>query len=493
MELNESRIKLKAERLYEQYRDKIDDCVTEYNKRHVKSFSRFDAYALGRMLENYETWIQMMPEDVVRDNLGRVLPIAMDIISAAYATSIMSVISSIQPIDDEVGIIFFKRLTAGTTRQGVTAGDQLFNEFGYRDWNKDGAYASNFIKRETYGDLAGGHGGAPDLTDATYTKTVAHVPILRRTVLLEILDLTTGVVLRTAIDDGGGTNMSNLGNLFGKDIAGTVNYANGQVIFALSSATDPSTPAAPVIKAGDLVKISYETDIELLANIPKISWETVHTEVKARTYLLEGDWGVLTEYALQKRFGRAMDEEIASDLVSEINAEVTTSAIQEIVASVTTNVDWDATPPEGTSAFEHKLSFYDAIEAASTMIADTAGRGTVNYLMASGTGLVTLATQPGFKKVATGAAIGPQVYGILNDTITVIRVPGTDVVSPTTIYAGYRGGNWFESAVVYAPYLPLFVTDTATVTSSLRRARGVAHAAGVKVVAPAFLTKITLT
>jgi len=471
MELQESRIKFQAERLYEAYRDKIDDCVTEYNRRHVKQFSRFDAYALGRMLENYETWLQMMPEDVVRDNLGRVLPIAMDIISAAYATSIMSVISSVQPIDDEVGIVFFKRMTAGSTRQGITAGDELLGEHGYRQWGSRGSYASNYIRREAFCWLPDAGAGVPELTDGTYTKTLSYTPILRRTVTLEILDqsVTGNPVLRTAIDDGGGSNNDNIGNLYGTGITGTVNYSNGQVIFALTTTTSLTGGGTGT---GDLVKISYETDIELLANIPKISWETVSTEVKARTYMLEGDWGVLTEYALQKRFGRAMDEEIASDLVSEINAEVTTAAILEIVNTCPTSVDWDATPPEGTSAFEHKLSFYDAIEAASTMIADTAGRGTVNYLMAAGSGLVTIATQPGFRKVATGSAIGPQVYGILNDTITVIRVPGTDVISPTSIYAGYRGGNWFESAVVYAPYLPLFVTDTATVTSSLRRAKG---------------------
>lgn len=480
MELNEARIQFQAERLYEQYRHKIDECVVEYNRRHVKPFSKFDAYALGRMLENYDTWLQMMPEDIVRDNLGRVIPIAMDIISAAYATSIMSVISSIQPIDDEVGIIFFKRMTAGSTRQGVTAGDELLGEYGYRDWSKNGSYASNYITREAFCTLAN-DGGSVATTDATYTKAaVSYVPILKRTLTLEILDasVTGNPVLRTAVDDG-------MGNLYGAGISGTVTYLTGEVTFVLTTTT--------LLAVGDLVKLSYETDIELLANIPKISWETAHTEVKARTYMLEGDWGVLTEYALQKRFGRAMDEEVASDLVSEINAEVTTSAIQQVVANCPNSVDWDATPPEGTSSFEHKLSFYDAIEAASTKIADTAGRGTVNYLMAAGSGLTTIATQPGFKKVATGSAIGPQVYGILNDTITVIRVPGTNVVSPSKIYAGYRGSNWFESAVVYAPYLPLFVTDTATVTSSLRRAKGVAHAAGVKVVAPSFLTCINIT
>ena len=472
MELNEARIKFQAERLYEQYKGKIDECVTEYNKRHVKSFSRFDAYALGRMLENYETWLQMMPEDIVRDNLGRVIPIAMDIISAAYATSIMSVISSIQPIDDEVGIIFFKKMTAGSTRQGITAGDELLGEFGYRDWATRASYASNYINKASFCLLHDSGAGVPSATHANYTKTVAYVPILKRTMTLEILDesATDNPVVRRAVDDGEG-------HIVGTGIAGEVDYLTGEVTFELLNVTDL---VGGTTGTGDIVVISYETDIELLANIPKISWETAHTEVKARTYMLEGDWGVLTEYALQKRFGRAMDEEIASDLVSEINAEVTTSAIMEVVAQCPTSVDWDATPPEGTSSFEHKLSFYDAIEAASTKIADTAGRGTVNYLMAAGSGLTTIATQPGFRKVATGSAIGPQVYGILNDTITVIRVPGTTVVAPNKIYAGYRGANWFESAVVYAPYLPLFVTDTATVTSSLRRAKGVAHAGALR-------------
>ena len=303
MELNEARIKFQAERLYEQYKGKIDECVTEYNKRHVKSFSRFDAYALGRMLENYETWLQMMPEDIVRDNLGRVIPIAMDIISAAYATSIMSVISSIQPIDDEVGIIFFKKMTAGSTRQGITAGDELLGEFGYRDWATRASYASNYINKASFCLLHDSGAGVPSATHANYTKTVAYVPILKRTMTLEILDesATDNPVVRRAVDDGEG-------HIVGTGIAGEVDYLTGEVTFELLNVTDL---VGGTTGTGDIVVISYETDIELLANIPKISWETVSTEVKARTYMLEGDWGVLTEYALQKRFGRAMDEEIA--------------------------------------------------------------------------------------------------------------------------------------------------------------------------------------
>jgi hypothetical protein len=472
-DVHESRIAIQSERLYEVYREKIDEAVPVFNSKHIRKFNKFDAYALGKCLENFETWRRMMPESVVMDNLGRVLPVALDLISAAYSTSIMSVIASTQPIDELVGVIFYKKMVAAQARQGVNAGDVLLSEFGQRDWANRADYASNQITAEQKGTLASTTVPiAPTLTDAAYK------PVLMRTLELSVVNATTGAVKIAAIDDG-------KGNIYGPNLIGTVNYNTGELAITITDNTGLATT--------DKVVISYQTDIEIATNIPKVSWQTVDDTIRARTFMLEGNWGMVTEFALQKRFGRAMDEEVATDLVSEINAEVATAAIKSIVAACPTSVDWNDTPPAGTSAYEHKLSFIDAIEAASTKIADTAGRGTVNYMLAAGSGLVHIATQPGFKKVATGNAMGPQVYGILNDTITVVKVPGTDIIPADKIYAGYRGTNWFEAAVVYSPYLPLFITDTVAIDSALRRARGVAHAAGIKVVAPVFTTAINIT
>lgn len=479
--IHESRIAVQAERLYESYRDKIDEVMPIYNNRHLRQFSKFDAYALGKMLENFETWRKAMPESIVMDNLGRVLPIALDLISAAYSTSIMPVIASTQPIDELVGVIFYKKMVAGSARPGVQAGDTLFSEFGQRDWNGLSGFSQNQINSEAL----------TTLTDdgslvTTYTGIgTNYTPVIQRTVEIHILDEseTGDPIIRTAIDDGNGI-------IYGQGIYGTIVYSSGAITLEITDGTDLVGGGSGT---GDRVVISYQTDIELAANIPKVSWQTVDDTIRARTFMLEGNWGLVTEFALQKRFGRAMDEEVATDLVSEINAEVATTAIQQVVASCPNYIEWDSTPPAGTSSYEHKLSFINAIEAASIKIANTAGRGTVNYMLASGTGLVQVATQPGFKKVATGNAMGPQVYGILNDSITVIRVPGTDIIPANKIYCGYRGANWFEAACVYSPYLPLFITDTVAIESSLRRARGVAHAAGIKVVAPVFTTCINIT
>jgi hypothetical protein len=479
------KIERKAEYLYENYRDKIDSVVNLFDRRNVRQFSRYDAYALGQMLENFQTWYDYIPESIAQDNLGKVLPVALDLISASYATSIMPTIASIQPIEDKVGVIFYKKMLAGQDRQGVHKGDVLLDQFGKRNWLANADYASDKVYRETFCTLPDGGGGLPPETNGVYSKTLAYHPALARTVTLEVFDESEidNPVCRKAIDDGEG-------NLYGPGIQGTINYTTGEVSFKIYDNTGLVGGASGT---GDYVKISYNNDIEQLDNIPKISWQTVHDTIEAIIFMLAGDWGIVTEYALQKRFGRTMDEEVAADLVSEINAEVATSAIREIVRNCPNFIDWSATPPVGTSAYEHKLSFIDAIETASTKIHDTAGRGTVNYMLASSTGLVYLATQPGFRKVATGTAMGPQVYGFLNDNITIIKVPGVDLVAPNTIYCGYRGMNWFEAAVVYSPYLPLFVTDTVAIGSALRRERGVAHSAGIKVVAPVFTTKINIT
>lgn len=456
----------KTDRLYEKFRGPIDNVARAFSSRQGRTMNQFDVYALGKMLENYQSYIRMIPETVSQNYLGRVLPTAMDIIAASYVTSIMPAISSVQPMDELVGVIFYKT--------NYVDGSQSFSPFGQRNWGSD-QFASDFVQNELLGTLAAGSGSI--YLDCS--GTLAKHGCRKGTLIVKIMHGTT--LLVTGVSDSDG-------NVYGPNgLTGSYNPDNGNVTVELLH--DEAVGAT----IGDSVYCTYNFDFEAnITNIPKATFRFTDKTVRARIYMLEGQWGLITEYTLQKRFGRAMDVEVANDLRAELNAEVASAAIVALYQNLVGEVTYPKTPAPGTSAYEHRMMFRDCINNTTNQIITNIGKGRVSYIIAGGNLFTVLASQPGFKFFETGSEIGPHVAGQLDD-ITIIRAVSNNLVPADEGIAGYRGANWFESGVVYAPYLPLFITGTVQIGSAFQQAMGAAHAAAIEMVVPEFTTKIRLT
>jgi len=469
--LYEMKVTRELERIHEKYKGPIRNVRSVFRNYQGRSMTVFDEYAMGKMLENYSAYLRMIPEAVSQTTLGRVLPTAIDIISAAYVTSIMPAISSIQPMDELVGVVFFK-----TNKVGANT---TFGPTGQRTWAAGDQYSSDYVEGEVVGTLAAGSGGAY----LQCSGVLANTSIRPGSVIVKIQDVSaSNAVLLTGLSDSNGY-------IFGPHgLTGQVNHTTGAITVEITH--DEEIGAV----AGDRIAVWYNKDFEAnAANIPKLSFVLTDTTVRARIFMLEGQWGLVTDFTLQKRFGRAMDVEVSNDLKAEINAEVGSAAIQNMMGKVTTNVNHQTSSlPANTSAYEHRMMFRDAITNASTSIFNTAGKGRVSYMICGSTIYTVVANQPGFKALSTGNEIGPHVAGMLDD-ITIIKAPGTSLVGANVALCGYRGANWFESGVVYAPYLPLFVTGTVNIGSALQNAQGAAHAAAIETVVPEFLCTITLT
>lgn len=456
----------KTDTLYEKYRGQIDNVANVFKARQGRSMNQFDVYALGKMMENYNSYIRMIPETVSQNFLGRVLPTAMDIIAASYVTSIMPAISSVQPMDELVGVIFFK-----TNYVGV---NQTFDPFGKRNWGVD-QFASDFVQDELLGTLGAGSGSIYLDCSGTLGKKGCR----KGSLIVKIMHGTN--LLVTGVSDSDG-------NVYGPNgLTGSYNPDNGNITVEL---LHEEVVGAQV---GDRVLLTYNFDFEAdITSIPKATFRFTDKTVRARIYMLEGQWGLITEYTLQKRFGRAMDVEVANDLRAELNAEVASAAITTIYQNLVGEVTYSRLPSVGgTSAYEHRMMFRDCINNSTNKIIENVGKGRVSYIIAGGELFTIIASQPGFKFFETGSEIGPHVAGQLDD-ITIIRAVSNNLVPAGEGIAGYRGANWFESGVVYAPYLPLFITGTVQIGSAFQQAMGAAHAAAIEMVVPAFTTKIRL-
>lgn len=456
----ESKVDKQSERLYETYRKQMDLFEKSPVAKIRGGLTPYDVYALGKMLESYELYQAICEEEGSLNQLGKIPDIAFDVITVAYGTSIVPIVASIQPIEEERGSVYFKNIKANTTKGNMTSGDVM--AAGNAALKSPSAYSSNFVDAAT---------GATSVNSTThYSFTLAEYPVRRQTFKLALA--TTGV---NGFDDGTGT-------IYGVGMSGTINYESGAVVVDLVA--NPGS--------GKALACTYQVNVEGQEDIASIQTFFDNKPIHARVYALKGSIGLLQSYGVRKRFGTVAEDELAADLVSEINAEIGADLIKKLKAGAVGATHWNATPPSGNySYFDHKQEFLDKIAQAEATMVGNAGRGTISSIIAGTSICALLENFPGFQKISDGSTLGAHVFGTLNGK-TIIRVVEGAVLNANAAIPVWRGTSPFEAAAVYAPFMPLVVTSTLqNGVNPLSQQKAAAVWAGVDVVVPAFATILT--
>jgi len=444
-----------AERFQKRFREQMDD-LEKSPLALVKPIDAFDMVALGQQLEQFEFYHAWCKENGTANDLGKLPALAFDIITASYGASIIPMIASTQPIEEEKGIVYFKNVKALNTRGNVTA-NQL---------TKSGNAAPAVYPEGYAGEVVTLSLGNTASADLDYSGTISGGPLRPNTLKIEVVDLGL-----KAVDDGDG-------NLMGVGMQGTINYATGA--WAIDLLADPAGTYAITGQVG--------TDFEAGGTLPKIASTNGSTDIEAEIFALGTEMGMFKAFAMQKRFGIVAEDDMVADLTNEITGEIGNTLIARLAAAAQGNTNWSKTHV-GYSWTEHLESLKTAITESESVILGNAGRGVVNTLIAGPTAASYLASLKGFKKSPVSAS-GPQFYGTL-DNMTVIRAPQ---VNTNTIYTLYKGRGMFDAPAVYAPYMPLFVTGSLPVGNNPLLKQGVAAVwAGLKSVIPGFISKVTVT
>lgn len=465
-----------ANNYYSKYKDQMDALMehsplAKVRKSLGSKVNMYDVVALGEQLTQFENYKTFLNENGTNTDLGQLPNLAFDIITASYGSSIVPLLASIQPIEEEQGTIYYKQTKTVNARGQVWSAGTGTNIAG-------GEILRNPLA--TPAGYAVGYAGEMVTVSATIVATttttsgtLTQTTVRPRSVAITLTYTTAGTVLR-ATDDGDG-------NIIGVGIYGTVNYTSGAY-------TVNYTTAIPV--GGATLSIDYGTDFEDSGVIPKITTVTASTTLKAEVFVLGQEIGLFKAYSMKKRFNLAAEEELVQDLSSEITAEIGNTLIRRLYLASQGNTTWSRTPGSGVSYAEHKLEFMDIISNAENVILNNAGRGVLNVIIAGTTVCAVLANLPTFQK-SNITSNGPHVYGIYGGNVTVIRAPMLPAGEALCVY---KGTGMFDAPIVYAPYMPLFVTNTMPVPNNVLKTQGVAAVwAGMKVTNSAFITKITVT
>lgn len=469
-EMKLAKLKKIAEEYHGRYRDHMDllekSTLAKVKKGGIDSY---DVYALGKQLESFELYKALCEEQGNVNLLGKIPDVAFDVITAVHGASVLPVVASVQPIDEERGTVYFKQVRSATTRGSQTAGDVVVDPrtgvatpIGYANGRYEGVSAATTVA-----------------ATLSYTFTLAG-PVKAESLSLYLDGVSPATVLGKDIGSPAGNG---IGQIWGVGMSGTVNYMTGEVNVTL--AADPG--------AGQHIIVGYQQNFELSSDLPQVDTFFASQSIAARVYALKGTIGMLQAYGMSKRFGLVAEDELSKDLVQEINREIGGDVIRKLRASAIDSVTFSKTAPAGVSYFEHKQTYKDKLAEAEANIVKNAGRGAISVLIVGKEHAALIQTLPGFQKISDGTTLGSHVFGTL-DGITVIRVVEENILGTKQGIAIWKGLSPFEAAAVYSPYMPLTVTATLPQSPNpMNSMKAAAVWAGVDTLVPQFATKIDIT
>jgi hypothetical protein len=471
MQIYEDIVNQEALMLHERYTSQMDLLEGSVLGK-IRPINSYDVYNLGKQLHIFERYVKWCEANGNLNQLGTLPNVGLDVIAVAYGTSIVPVIASVQPIQERHGIVWFKNVRFGDTKGGHTADDTFVDPKSGQTTPRN--YAGNKVTEVLEASTASGN--------TAYSGTLGTIPVQKESI--RITTSVAGITTNAAVRDVSRSSSSNLGDLLGVGLSGTINYDTGA--WTLDFESDPG--------AGETITAVYQQNYETATNLPLITQFWDSSPVKAEVWALRGTFGLLQDFEMQNRLGVVAEDELARDLVAALNAEIGGALITLIgVNSQGSAVDFDKTPTSGVGLNEHYQSFKIKLRQAEANLVKNAGRGAVNTIIADVDSCVVLASMVGFQQLTDGDTIGAHIFGTL-DGKTIVRVNDTAILAANTIRLIHKGASPFEGPAVWSPYMPLVVTSTLqNLDNPLQNQRAAAVFGAIDVLVPNFITSMTIS
>jgi len=233
------------------------------------------------------------------------------------------------------------------------------------------------------------------------------------------------------------------------------------------------------------------SQFELSSKIPQITVSFEKTAVEALTRRLAAKWSVELEQDLKNVNGIDIDSELTNAMSYEIQAEIDREMIARMI-QVCLNAGankgystWSAISADGRWSGERARDFYNRIVVEANRVAIRNRRGAANFIIATPRICAILETLPNFTwQPVTGnvntAPVGIAKVGSIGGRFQIYRDTRTEAQldrgyqesnrgggyntprSKPVDYAllGYKGTEYYDSGILYCPYIPVMVQRT---------------------------------
>jgi len=234
---------------------------------------------------------------------------------------------------------------------------------------------------------------------------------------------------------------------------------------------------------------AFISQFELSSKIPQITVSFEKTAVEALTRRLAAKWSVELEQDLKNMNGIDIDAELTNAMSYEIQAEIDREMIARMIQTCLNAgkgagySTWSAISADGRWSGERARDFYNRLVVEANRVAIRNRRGAANFIIATPRICAILETLPNFSWMPVNGNVNTQPVGIAKvgsvggrfqiyrDTRTEAQGSagssnypnyGYNTTRTTVDYAllGYKGSEYYDSGIVYCPYIPVMVQRT---------------------------------
>jgi len=218
---------------------------------------------------------------------------------------------------------------------------------------------------------------------------------------------------------------------------------------------------------------------ELTSQIPQVVVSFEKTAVEAGTRRLAARWSVELEQDLKNMNGIDIDTELTNAMSYELQAEIDREMIMRMIQTALTAGTtkgysfWSAASADGRWMAERNRDFYQKLIVEANRIAVRNRRGAANFVVATPRVCAILEMLPEFNVMPMNSSVNTQPVGVakvgnLGGRFNVYRDTRTEGQfedgqrSVRLEYAllGYKGPEFYDTGIIYCPYIPVMVQRT---------------------------------
>jgi len=429
--------------------------------------------ATAVVLQNERNELNKLNEAVRTQQTGGFVDQIFPLIRAAFPNLIAHELFSVQPLQQENGQITYLNFVYGTNKgSDFVKGQRAFDVMTGMPSNASN-YSSETVNTEVIG---AGTGGV-----FTFTYTLLFIPV-RPGTLRFVHDHSAGTVVTDGIDSANGT-------ITGTNIAaGTINYETGAISITFTIAPTNVTN----------ITCTYEYQSEVSPTTPLIDVTITSTAIKAVRNALRFRYSMDGAYEASGQFGINLSQVLQSGMAAIVAAEIDRSLIAKAWAAAGTPIaTFSLTAPGAISRRQHFGDVVVPINQAGSVIYEQTHRcnNGVSWMIVDANASTVIKSAEGFTPAAKPeGVVGAYKLGYINDVPVYVDrylsyLPGA--VADGNILVGYKGGNFFEAGLVYAPYRMFYFTPEYTLDDFLSR-RAMASKYGSKLVNGRMFKRISI-
>lgn len=220
---------------------------------------------------------------------------------------------------------------------------------------------------------------------------------------------------------------------------------------------------------------------ELTNSIPTFEVSFEKTAVEAGTRRLGARWSVELEQDLKNMNGIDIDTELTNAMSYEIQAEIDREMLIRMI-QISLNAGfgtgysvWSPASADGRWLVERNRDFYQRVIIEANRIAVRNRRGAANFIVATPRVCAIFEMLPEFQWVPVQGNVNTQPTGVakvgnLGGRFNVYRDTRTDgnyengqysgLQRPEYALLGYKGPEFYDTGIIYCPYIPVMVQRT---------------------------------